>query len=126
MSPTLSPLVSDAASRLRASMPARGTFAIFMSVGGGDASASTAASLRAAFEGDARVVFSRVSQSPGAPVAEPSTGSGHVHAVDQGFDPWPDVVVRVSEAGGVVHIAARPPGADPLGPADQGWTWVLP
>jgi len=107
-------------------MRADATFAILWSVGAGEGAESTAAALRAAFQGETRVVFSRATQTHQAPVADPSTGTGHTNVTGQSFDPWPNVVVRVSESNGRVYVAARAPGSDPLGPPDEGWLWVLP
>lgn len=120
-----SSLVVEATARLRGMMPPSGTFAIFWSLGAGEGATSTAAALRAALQDDARVVSSRVTHSHEAPVADPSSGTGHVHAVSERFDPWPNVVVRVSESNGRVYVAARAPGSDPFDFSEEGWSWVL-
>ncbi|MFY0576311.1 hypothetical protein ACN28S_19865 [Cystobacter fuscus] len=118
-------LIPEALSRLRAAMPPRGDYCILLIIGSGEAAARAAAGFRKALEQEPRVRFARVSARPAPPVEDPNVPGGHVNTVQHDIEPWPDVVVRVSEAQGRFYFAARAPGTDPLGPPQSDWLWVL-
>lgn len=118
-------LVAEAVRRVRARLPRSGPYAVLVSGGTGRAAAATGDALRAALERDPRIRLSRVDFSQLEPVADPSTGTGHVHATGITFEPWPDLVLWVSEVDGKQRVAAHPPGADPLRPPVGDGTWVI-
>ena len=70
------------------------------------------------------MVLSRVESSDAPPIADPSVSTGHVHPIEFRLVPPPVLVVVLSESKGVLYVAARD-GSDPLGPATNGWLWVL-
>jgi hypothetical protein len=123
--PAMDRVVADALARIAGGMPAGAPYPILLSVGEG-ANASTAAeNLRRLLGKDARVVFSKVETKAGGPVPDINAPGSHVNTETRTVVPPPRIVLRVSEFDGRVYIAAREPGADPLGPPDRGWLWVL-
>ena len=73
-------LVAEAVRRVRAGLPRSGPYAVLVSGGAGRAAAATGDALRAGLERDPLIRLSRVDFSHEEPVADPSTGTGHVHA----------------------------------------------
>ncbi len=116
-------LVGDAHQRLRQARPATGAFVILILPGAGDAAAAATQALRHALEADG-TVFARVEQRQAGPVADVAVPGGHVNETDTVVTPRPTLVVRISEGDGKLWIAARQPGADPVG-GDQPWLWTI-
>lgn len=118
-------LVEEAASRLRSAAEATESYNILLSVGEGSRSEAASESLREALANEPGIAFSEVTKVEGGPVEDIDDPGGHVHA--QGFliKPKPQVVVRISEGGDQLYIAARPAGSDPLASSGD-WLWVLP
>lgn len=122
---TLDALISEAAARVRAGLPASGPYSVLLSVGAGEPSASAAAGLRRELASEPRIVFASVTSEHVAPVADGGDAGGHVHGVQYNIEPPPQLVLSVSEASGCYYFAARAPGSDPLGPPTNGWSWVV-
>lgn len=118
-------LAQQAARQVLAGLPAGAGYPLLLQVGDGVLAGQAGQALRAALACDARIVFASVRHEPLAPVPDASTAAGHVNAVADTVQPWPRLVLRVSESAGILYIAAREPGSDPLGPPDAGWLWVL-
>ena len=126
--PSASPaasLASQAAQRVLAQIPANGSYPVLLQVGAGSQAEPAGKALRHALACHPRVVFSTVSRHTLPSVPDSSTAGGHVNPVADTVQPRPLLVLRVSESAGTLYIAARAPGADPLGPPDAGWLWVL-
>lgn len=123
--PTDEALTAMAVERIRAEGTPGTPLAVLLSTGDGARASAVTDALRRSLANPPGVVFSTVQHSPQAPVADPGTPGGHVNPEGFAVTPWPHVVVRVSVSGATLYIAARPPGTDPLGPPDNGWTWVL-
>ncbi len=123
--PSRTALVARATARILSDAPAAGEWPVLLSVGPGSEAAAVAAELRRALGGDPRVRFSEAAKRPAPPVPDPSVPGGHVHAVEWTVEPPPRLVVRVFEDPGLVTVAARDPGEDPLGPPLAGWRWQV-
>src|SRR5581483_2201671 len=119
-------LVTAAVARVTSAHAPGTAYALLLSVGEGERATRAADRLRAMLSREAGVVFSTVQRAQGGPVADPGTPGGHVNTEGYVVTPPPALVLRVSESGGRLYIAARSPGSDPLGPPDNGWAWVLP
>lgn len=123
--PPSAALAALAAQKVLAAMPAGGPYAVLLQLGEGALAGPAGKALRQALACDRRVVFSTVEHRSLPPVADSAAAGGHVDAVADTVQPWPRLVLRVSEAAGTLYIAAREPGNDPLGPPEAGWLWVL-
>jgi hypothetical protein len=118
-------LVNEAAERILAGAKPGESWPILLSVGPGENASATAEALRRALARDPRIAWTKSERHHGEPMADPSVPGGHVNTEEWVFTPPPLLVVRVFEAAGVLTIAAREPGADPLGPPVDGWLWQL-
>lgn len=117
-------VIQEARKRLLSMVPADGKLAVFLQLSAGDVAANAKRDLLAQLKDESRIVWSVGSSQPGEPVADPSQPGQHVNTVIYRFDPPPNLVLAVSLRDGHLYIAARPAGADPLGPA-TAWTWIL-
>lgn len=118
-------IVADAVSRIIVGIPFGAPYPILLSVGAGANAATTAENLQGLLGKDARIIFSKVEIRADVAVPDISTHGSHVNTEIRTVVPPPLIVLRVSESDGLVYIAARDPGTDPLGPPDRGWLWVL-
>lgn len=119
-------LVGDVAERVRGLAESRpGGFAVFVRRGSGDGVAETADALDRALAASPRVTLARATTTPGAPVADPSTGTGHVNTVDSTVTPPPELVLLVGLWQGRLVVTAQD-GRDPLGPPRlEDLSWVV-
>lgn len=122
---TTDTLVQEAAHRLNAAQSAKGGLAILLQTGAGSRVGQIRLALMQQLQKHPGIAFTQVTQQPGSPVADANTPGAHVHMQGYVFTPYPDLVVSVSESNGQINIAARAPGRDPLGSADDGWLWVM-
>lgn len=118
-------LVDEVARRLTAMLPPQGTLAVLVQLGQGEAAARAKADLVARLAAEKRIVWSQVSSQPGGPLPDSTRPGQHVNTVQRRIEPPPQLVMLVNVSQDKLYMAARPPGADPLGPPDAGWTWVL-
>lgn len=123
--PTEASMIETAAKKVLAdASPDRGPLAVFLQTGAGERAAAAAARLRGLLTGP-RVIFSKVELKPAGPLPDADRPGEHVNQTVAVWSPPPQLVVSVSQSDGVLFIAARPPGRDALGPAENGWAWVL-
>ena len=125
--PTDVALVALAVTRIRASAAQGAPIVVFVSGGAGRRIERAVDALRNSLTQVPTVTLASESATPRPPVADPNHRGGHVHTTEISVTPWPTIVVWVSESESnpSLFISARPPGRDPLGPADQGWAWML-
>ena len=120
-------LTQDVIARLRAfAAPREGVTGVLLIGGGGPGADAVHAALRAAFAGDPRVAMRAGAPRPGAPVADPSTGTGHVNTVESAVDGPFALVLSVTEWEGSVAASAHTNTHDPFGgPGPAGVLWVM-
>lgn len=118
-------LLQNVRERLIAMLPATGTFAVLLQLGQGPVAARAKTDLLASLQAEQRIVWSQVTSQPGPPVADNARPGQHVNTVATSIQPPPQLVLLVNVVDQRLFIAARPPGADPLGPPTADWTWVL-
>lgn len=118
-------LAAEAARRILAGLTPDRPYVVLLQTGDGARAKAAGEALRAALACDQRIALAEVVREHRAPAADPDRPQQHVNVVADIVRPPPALVVRVSESGPVLYIAARLPGADPLGPPDDGWLWVM-
>ncbi len=119
-------LVSDVVDRVRALAAARpGGFSVFVRRGSGPGVSEVADALEHALGSSPGVVLARATTTPGGPVADSSTGTGHVNTVDAVVKPPPQLVLLVGLWQARLVVTAED-GHDPLGPPKlEDASWVV-
>lgn len=115
-------LVEQAFTRLLESAAGKDRCPLLLQKGLGARVDAAKAKLDGMLAKDARFVWSVASSTHGEPV--PDGAGGHVNTVEWRVDPAPCLVLVIGESDGVLRIAARLPGPDPLGPS-RDWAWML-
>lgn len=118
-------LIQEVGRRLVAMAPPDGRFAVWVQLGPGAVPAQAKAELVAGLQAEQRIVWSAYRRQPAGPAPDSGRPGQHVNTVNPRLDPAPQLVLLVNEKEGRLNVAARPPGADPLGPPTAGWSWVL-
>lgn len=118
-------VIAEACQRLIARLPASGSYPIWLQLGAGPAAANAKAELQACLQREPRIVWSRASSRPGAPVADSTRPGEHVNTVVTQVEPRPEVLLLVSVRDDRLYLGIRPPGTDPLGPPTTDWIWLL-
>ena len=118
-------LIKEVCQRLIARLPATGNYPIWLELGPGPAAAQAKADLLACLQREPRIVWSRASSQPGAPVADSTRPGQHVNTVVTQIEPRPELLLLVSVYQGRLYLGIRPPGRDPLGPQTTEWIWML-
>lgn len=123
---TTSAMLEETVNRLSSLKAQKGELTLWLQTGAGEEVSAVAQTLSQRLEQQQGFVFSQMKTIQQVPVADINVPGQHVHAANYQFNPYPDLVISISEVQGQIYICTREAGADPLAGGCLDWLWVLP